>query len=309
MLWGVALEDFVSHPILGVGTHNFEATYYQLRGTAVFHARQPHTLPLEVLSERGLVGGVLFFGFLGACLAAARSQVREPTPKEGAGRRADGRDNLLVRSLKRRMVLADTGRNVARDRLFSLAGHSLGTAAGITLSVANAGGRHGNRYAGDCRHYAAVRRRQLPCSGRRAANVESGLKSVELAQKFNPVDPDLPEREAEMAVATGDWSRAQESYARAVELDPQNYAPYYLAALLYERRGKPDNALPLYRKASSLNPRDEEIERRLERLEAVNASRAEPLQISTLGARDAVVPPSRAVNLCLAAGDVRCHAK
>ncbi len=68
-LWEVAWEDFEAHPILGVGTYNYEATYYQLRKKSVSYVRQPHSLPLEVLAERGIVGGVLFFGFLATCLA------------------------------------------------------------------------------------------------------------------------------------------------------------------------------------------------------------------------------------------------
>lgn len=69
-LWQVAWQDFVSHPVLGVGTHNYEATYYKLRESTAGWVRQPHSLPLEVLAERGIVGGLLFFGTLGACLAA-----------------------------------------------------------------------------------------------------------------------------------------------------------------------------------------------------------------------------------------------
>jgi hypothetical protein len=48
---------------LGVGTYNYEATYYHLREKDEGYVRQPHTLPLEVLSERGLIGGALFFGY------------------------------------------------------------------------------------------------------------------------------------------------------------------------------------------------------------------------------------------------------
>jgi O-antigen ligase len=63
-LWQVNWENFASHPFLGVGAHNYEATYYQDREQNVGWLRQPHSLRLEVLSERGGVGGVLSFGFL-----------------------------------------------------------------------------------------------------------------------------------------------------------------------------------------------------------------------------------------------------
>ena len=106
-----------------------------------------------------------------------------------------------------------------------------------------------------------------------AANARAGLESVEVAQRFNPVDPRLPEREAELALAVGDQTRVRDSYSREIELNPDNYAPYYLLAWYYETRGEYDEALPLYRKASSLNPRDEEIDKRLTRLEAALADR------------------------------------
>jgi O-antigen ligase len=60
----VAWKDFASHPVRGVGTHNYEATSYRLRERTAGFPRQPHMLPLEVLAERGVVGVVLFLGFL-----------------------------------------------------------------------------------------------------------------------------------------------------------------------------------------------------------------------------------------------------
>ncbi len=54
-MWRVAWEDFVRNPVLGVGTHNYEATYYRLREERAGYVRQPHSLPLEALAERGLV--------------------------------------------------------------------------------------------------------------------------------------------------------------------------------------------------------------------------------------------------------------
>src|SRR5215218_249740 len=84
-LWRVAGEDFSSHPLLGVGTQNYEATYYQLREKDVGWVRKPHILPLEVLSERGIIGGVLFFGFLATCLIAGLSARFGRLDPEGKG--------------------------------------------------------------------------------------------------------------------------------------------------------------------------------------------------------------------------------
>src|SRR5829696_1480651 len=73
-LWQVAWEDFENHPVLGVGTGNYGATYFRLRDEDAGDAITAHSLPLEVLAERGAVGGILFFGFLAVCLGAGVRQ-------------------------------------------------------------------------------------------------------------------------------------------------------------------------------------------------------------------------------------------
>ena len=60
----MAWKDFASHPVRGVGTHNYEATSYRLRERTAGFPLQLHMLALEVLADRGVVGVVLFFGFL-----------------------------------------------------------------------------------------------------------------------------------------------------------------------------------------------------------------------------------------------------
>lgn len=68
---------------MGVGTHNYEATYYQLREQLRSFVRQPHMLPLEVLAECGIVGGIVFFGFLGTCVIAGLTQRFQRLNSEG----------------------------------------------------------------------------------------------------------------------------------------------------------------------------------------------------------------------------------
>ncbi len=108
---------------------------------------------------------------------------------------------------------------------------------------------------------------RLVAQSEAADNPQAGLGYMELAQRFNPTDPSLAQREGELALQTGDWDRAEHSYSRAIRLDPENYAPYYLYALLCEKRGDYEDALRLYRKASSLNPLDEEVDKRLSQFE------------------------------------------
>ncbi|MCZ7664312.1 MAG: O-antigen ligase family protein [Thermoleophilia bacterium] len=63
-IWRVAWDDFRAAPIQGVGAGNFVFTYDRGRHRESAKPRQPHSIELRVLSETGLVGGLLFFGAL-----------------------------------------------------------------------------------------------------------------------------------------------------------------------------------------------------------------------------------------------------
>jgi tetratricopeptide (TPR) repeat protein len=93
------------------------------------------------------------------------------------------------------------------------------------------------------------------------------LEMVERAQTYNPVNPQLPQREAELAIRIGDWPRAKQAYERAIRLNPEHYAPYTLLAKLHEQRGEPEEALSLYRQALTLNPLEEELSESVRRIE------------------------------------------
>jgi len=59
---------------------------------------------------------------------------------------------------------------------------------------------------------------------------------VERAQKFNPVDPNLPQRELDLALQIGDRPCAEGAYRRAVALNPEHCASYDLLVFFYETR-------------------------------------------------------------------------
>ena len=71
-IWRVALVEFKTAPIAGVGVDNFAVDYLRERRTSQEPMHQ-HSLELRVLAQTGLVGTMLFVGFLiAALLAAAR---------------------------------------------------------------------------------------------------------------------------------------------------------------------------------------------------------------------------------------------
>lgn len=270
-LWRVAWEDFGAHPLLGVGTQNYEATYYQLREQGgVQFVRQPHMLPLEVLGERGVVGGALFFGFLAVCLAAGLWKRFRRLRSEGKAQ-----VGALVAALTYWFV------HSSAEWFWQIPAITLPAFVYLALLASPwsrrdpAPFRWPARAAGICVAALAVAAiaplyvadRYLEKS-HAATDPREALAAVERAQEFNPVNPRLPEQEAALAMQTGDWDRVEESYDRAIQLNPEHYAPYMYRAAFHERRGELDDALYYYLKALSLNPLDEDLEERVGQLRA-----------------------------------------
>ncbi|MEY2534908.1 MAG: UDP-GlcNAc:undecaprenyl-phosphate/decaprenyl-phosphate GlcNAc-phosphate transferase, partial [bacterium] len=90
--WRVAWEAFKDRPLLGVGAGNYDRPYFRARRTGE-DIRQPHSFPLQALSELGIVGGglvALFVAGLGLAAwriraAAARSPLSATLMVAGVG--------------------------------------------------------------------------------------------------------------------------------------------------------------------------------------------------------------------------------
>lgn len=68
--WRVAAGEFTENPIRGVGADNFAVAYLRERRSDE-EPLYPHSLELQVLSQTGLVGALLFGGFLVSAFVAA----------------------------------------------------------------------------------------------------------------------------------------------------------------------------------------------------------------------------------------------
>ena len=270
-LWEVAGKDFVANPVLGVGTQNYEATYYQFREEMTGSVRQPHMLPLEVLGERGTVGGLLLFGFLATCVGVGLWGRFSNLGTEGKAQvgalvaavtywfvhsGAEWFWQLPAVTLPAFVYLALLVSPWRRGRIASGAPRWALRANGIGVAAL--------AFAVVVPLYAADRYAE---KSRAAGDPGAALTAVERAQEWNPLDPRLPEQEAALAIDAGDWDRAEGSYERAIRLNPEHYAPYMYRATFHERRGELDEALLYYRKAHALNPLDEKLEQSVDRLE------------------------------------------
>ncbi len=263
-LWRIAWQDFVSRPVTGIGAHNYEATYYQLREqTTTGSVRQPHMLALEVLAERGVVGGALFFGFLATCAATGLRERFGRLTSEGkaqVGALLAAAAYWFVHSSAEwfwqipavtlpAMIYLGMLITPWRRRSFSPLGWPLraagmGAAALAIAAVAPL-------YISD-RYLAQTYE---------TANPAEAMVFAERAQRFDPLSHLMQRREGELAIQLGNLDRAEAALEEAIRLNPEHYAPYALSASFYEQRDRPVEALEMYQKALALNPLSSDLNR------------------------------------------------
>jgi O-antigen ligase len=75
----VAIDEFLAHPLLGIGADNF-AEQYLVHGRSQETPRYPHSVELRTLVETGLLGTLLALAGLSAALLAAARALRRPDP-------------------------------------------------------------------------------------------------------------------------------------------------------------------------------------------------------------------------------------
>jgi tetratricopeptide (TPR) repeat protein len=78
--WLVAWKTFRRHPLEGAGSDNYAAEYLLLRRDALIEPRYPHSTPLRLLSELGVVGTVLFAAAAALLLVTALRGYRRLDP-------------------------------------------------------------------------------------------------------------------------------------------------------------------------------------------------------------------------------------
>ncbi|MCA1587132.1 MAG: O-antigen ligase family protein [Chloroflexi bacterium] len=72
----IAIDAWRAHPIAGVGAGGYDKPYFARRRTSE-DIRQPHSLPLQILAELGIVGGLVFAAALVLIAAGAWRRVRD----------------------------------------------------------------------------------------------------------------------------------------------------------------------------------------------------------------------------------------
>lgn len=86
MQWRVAWRAFLERPVLGLGAQNYEFYFFEHRPGALT-VRQPHSQPMQLLSELGLAGFALWVALAAATVARGtrvRRRATEPATQAAA---------------------------------------------------------------------------------------------------------------------------------------------------------------------------------------------------------------------------------
>ena len=238
----VALDEFLHHPLVGIGADNFEQQYL-VHGRSEETPHYPHSVELRTLVQTGLVGALLAIVGLAAALVAAARALRTSDP--------------LVRTVAG-AALAGFGYWVVHgsvDWFWEFAG--LGAPAfamlGLACALAPARKPAHARAPGRAAGARASRPAVAPALGRAPGHRRPGRRPypalaagavLALAAAVALAAPWLSQLEVQNAANV--WTRApQTAYARlsdAAGLNPLSDEPYVVAGSIALRYGELDRA-------------------------------------------------------------------
>ncbi|HZB24235.1 MAG TPA: O-antigen ligase family protein [Gaiellaceae bacterium] len=279
--WRVALGDFREKPLVGIGADNFAIPYVRERKSDE-EPLYPHSLQVQVLSQTGLVGAVLFLAFVaGAVAAVARARLFDPLTRAVAVSAAvscaywaahGSVDWLWEIPPLGAMALAVLGmaaglaRPAPRDRAATRVALALvvpGLVAAASLALP---------------WISAKEMRAAGSTWQRDPG--AAFDRIERARALDPLsaEPDL--LGGAIASRIGDVARMRTSFERALERTPESwYAELELAVAEALARQEASAALHLDR-AERLNPREPVI--RLVRRRLARGERIVPAEIDRL---------------------------
>jgi len=259
-LWRVAAGQFADAPFTGVGAGAFDTTYFRDRRQPD-PVRQPHSLPLQLLGELGVAGGLGLLLLLAGVVLGVRQRLRAGVDDLWLLSGAAGictawvvqgsvdwlwqLPSLTVAALLAAGVLLAPGartRGPRRPRA-ALAGRVL-----TMVALAAAG-------AAAAQHVTAERLRDQAS----AALADDPSRARLLARRASATDPNtLAGRYLEAAAHArmGDYGAARAALLEAARREPDDYVPWTLMGDLAVRRGELDAARHAYARAAALNPLD-----------------------------------------------------
>ncbi|MFL5861769.1 MAG: O-antigen ligase family protein [Solirubrobacteraceae bacterium] len=271
--WRVAVIEFRSAPLIGVGAANYDPGYYLHRKTTEA-ITQPHSIELQTLAELGAVGFILLAAFLVAVAVGLRRTARA------------GRDDLLARSVAvaaggtftvwlvqtsvdwmhlipglTAIALAAAVALVSRPSSQSASLTSWARIAGTAVALAIA-------VAGTVTIAPRILSVRAQASAQRAlahGDPRAALVEATTALKYDSSSvPALVLRSAAFARLHA-FEPSLADLKRAVAIEPRNWVTWALLGDLLTRRGERTGARSAYGQALALDPLEPDLRSALSR--------------------------------------------
>jgi O-antigen ligase len=242
--WEEAARGFADNPVVGNGAAAFQVTHRRYRESNV-EVREPHSLPLQLLTETGIVGFALFAGGVVAAALAIRRE----------------RALVLVVALFAVGVLYD----IHWD--FTAAGAVAFATLGVLLPRGErVGGRESLWAAGVAAlalagvyslgaPWLAERRIDQAYGAIDAGDLSSGAERARQARTLNPTSVEPLFALGFVDFARGQFDRAREYYARATEVQPENRETWFQLGVLEYEVERYSDALGRFNRMYALDPR------------------------------------------------------
>jgi len=277
--WRVSLDAFAAHPIGGVGQDNWAAFYLRHRH-AGDQPRWTHSLELRLLAHTGLVGFLLFAGFLASALVATlRGRRRAPSLANAAAAVAclplvvwfvhgsvDWFWEIPALSGPAFAFLALGGALMRREA--SVDAPSSPPWAGLPRALVGAG-------LGLLAVLAAAALALPYLAAREVASASDGWRAdparafarLDRAARLNPLSAQPALVAGTIALELHEPAAAERRFAQALERDPDDWFAYFGQGLAASAAGERDRAGEYYRQARRLDPREPLLGEALKRVD------------------------------------------
>jgi tetratricopeptide (TPR) repeat protein len=270
--WRVAADATRSQPILGLGQDNW-GDYYLRHRRSTEQPRWTHSLQLRLLAHTGIVGLLLFGGFLvAACVAALRGGGGERSP--GSEVRTLALLPLIVWAihgsvdwfwefpalsgpafafLGLAVAAGDEGMALTLPRRGRIAVAVLAGVLGVIAALAVA------------LPYLSDREERAASKGWRA-DPAAALDRLDRAASLNPLNSGPPLNSGVITLQLGRYAQSRNHLNEAIERDPGNWFLPFVRGLAESEAGDRAAARADYRRARRLDPKGELVGLALTRL-------------------------------------------
>jgi hypothetical protein len=267
--WVESWDVFEEHPVRGSGAGSFDVARRPVRRNIIV-VIEPHSLPLQFLSETGVVGLLLLLGLLSSGAAASVLAVRRlaGTERTAATVLALAALAYLLHALvdydwdflaltAPAMVIVGLLIGTGRPPVRAVRRPLLAAAAGLaSLALAFS----------VVAPWLAVRKVEEAYAALDERDIQAARDAVAKARDLNPLSLDPIRAEAAVADREGNRQQALEHYAAAVELQPENWVTWYELARYEEDVGLRQAAIRHVQQAQRLDPLNPRLGPMLERL-------------------------------------------